>query len=534
MRSLSDLRVRAFYVSCLILVPFLKFLIRNDYGFFYFEALAAVLLLAAVCGLLGLAVRGGGFHILIALLIAVTATYPLLHMANSPSAIPPWTVGLAILAVSWLALRWMGEGFLIALAVFAWSGLPVEAVMQPKWTRAATLPSTAKAQGHALWLIFDEQVGLAGYPLDLPECSVAKLRLQHTLERYNFTLFPNAYSNYPTTVDSVPSVLNGRLVRWPEELMPRVGASEQRHYEIRENHLFSEFTAKGYSVAAWQFGAVKICPGQNHGVECFEYRERLSWLHRIPGGWVERFRWLVGSYQASDPWTSRTKGFFPFRFGIKLALPLAVEELWPDGLAAQVQAAPQRTLLAAHLLIPHSPYIYHRDGRLRPKQEWAGDRAGRRFSERDYREMYCRYCEQTEYVAVRLDRFLHRLKQSGVLEGMNIVIHGDHGPRILRRLPNSVEPELRGRDEAVWAEILDYSGEPDRRDLMDRFSTLLAIKRAGATAPLIRQEKHSLLTFLSREMFGKEPQDGLERADKVYMADSQHALHAIDIQYYWR
>ena len=69
---------------------------------------------------------------------------------------------------------------------------------------------------------------------------------------------------------------------------------------------------------------------------------------------------------------------------------------------------------------------------------------------------------------------------------------------------------------------------------MDKFSTLLAIKPAGATAPLIRDEKHSVLTFLSREVFGREPQDCAGRADKVYLADDRQALHAIDIQHYWK
>lgn len=534
MRDLNDWRVRSFYASCLILVPFLKFLARNEYGFLYMEVLAAVLLLAAVCLLVGLAVRGIGFQILITLLIALMATYPAHRMADSFSVVPPWTLAIAISAATWLAVRRMREKFFVVLAVFTWSGVPVEMAMHIKRASSAVLASAAKPAGHVLWLILDEHIGLAGFPLDLPQCVSAKQKLQRTLERYNFTLYPNAYGNYPVTVDSVPSILNGRLLRWPQELMPKVGTGEMRHYAVRTNRLFEEFTAQGYQVVAWQHSAMKICAGQPGRVECHEYEEKLKWLHRAPGGWRHRFRWLVGSYQSGDPWLLHVKGFFPFRFGIKLTGPLALEGLWPDGLATRVRSEPRKTLFAAHLLTPHSPYLYRRDGSIRPIEEWAGDRADRRVSEQDYRELYCRYCEQTEFVATQLDDLLHRLEEGGLLNGMTVAIHGDHGPRILRRLSNAMERGAHGGNGSVWPGTLDYTGEPDGRDLVDKFSTLLAIKPAGATAPLIRDEKHSVLTFLSREVFGREPQDGAGRADKVYLADDRQALHAIDIQHYWK
>jgi hypothetical protein len=533
MRDLSDWRVRAFYASCLILVPFLKFLARNEYGFLYMEVLAAVLLLAAVCMLLGLAARGIGFQILITLLIALMATYPVHRMADVFCAVPPWTLAVAIGAATWLAVRRMREKFFVVLAVFTWSGLPVEMAMHVQRANSAVL-AAAKPAAHVLWLILDEHIGLAGFPLDLPQCVSAKQKLQRTLERYNFTLYPNAYANYAVTVDSVASILNGRLVRWPGELMPRIGAGEMRHYAVRKNRLFEEFTAKGYQVVAWQHGAMKICAAQPARVECREYAERLKWLHRAPGGWWQRFRWLVGSYQSGDPWLLRVKGFFPFRFGIKLTGPLALEGLWPDGLAAQVRCESRKTLFAAHLITPHSPYLYRRDGSIRPIEEWAGDRADRRVGEPDYRELYCRYCEQMEFVATQLDDLLHRLEEGGLLTGMTVVIHGDHGSRILRRLPHAVERGAHGGDESVWPGMLDYTGEPDGRDLVDKFSTLLAIKPAGATAPLIRDEKHSLLTFLSREVFGREPRDGAGRAGMVYLSDHRQALHAINIQHYWK
>ncbi len=534
MRDLNRWQVRAFYASCLILVPFLKFVIRNEYGFLHVEVAAAAGLLVLVCVLAGLAARGEAFLVLTAMLAAVMTTYPLQRMANLLSLLSPWLLATAVFTATGWAARRMREKFFILLAVFTWSGVMVEMGMQTRTAGSAVQASAAQPQGHILWLILDEQIGLAGYPEQVPQCKSAHSRLQHTLERFHFTLYPYAYSNYPVTVDSVPSLLNGRLVRWPEELMPRTGRGELRHYAIRANRLFEEFTSKGYRVSAWQHGAMKICTAQAGPVRCREYTEKIRWLHRAPGDWMLRFRWLVGSYQSGDPWLVRVKGFFPFRFGIKLTGPLALEGLWPDGLAAEVLKAPQKTLFAAHLLTPHSPYLYCRDGAIRPMKEWARDRADRRVSEQDYRELYCRYCEQTEFAAVQLDRLLSRLQAAGLLGGMTVVIHGDHGPRILRRLPNTIETKPEGEDEGIWPGRLDYTGEPDSRDLVDKFSTLLAVKHAGAAASYVCNEKHSVLTFLAREMFHREPPDGVTRADQVYLSDERQAFHAIDIQRYWR
>jgi hypothetical protein len=527
-RDLSDWKVRAFYLSCLILVPFLKFLVRNEYGFLYPEVLAGVSLLAVVCVLLALVMRGTGFYLLIVFTVTLTATYPARGLAGFLSAAPPWAIGTVIASATWLLLQRMRANFFLVLAVFTWSGLPVETMMRAARADLTVHASSAKPASHILWLILDEQIGLAGLPANLPECVSARERLQRTLQRYNFTLFPHAYSNYPVTVDSVASILTGRLVKRPEELMPRSGSDNLRHYAIEQNRLFEEFAAKGYQVSAWQHGALQICGAPSSGVQCQEYAEKLKWLHRAPGGWLPRFRWLVSSYQSGDPWLLRVKGFFPFRFGIKITGPLALEGLWPDGLAAGLLGESRATLTFAHLMTPHSPYLYRRDGSIRPLEEWADDRADHRVSERDYRDLYCRYCEQVEFVASQLDQLLLRLDRGGLLRGMTVVIHGDHGSRIL----HSLRPA--DRTGSISPELLDFNGEPDSRDLVDRFSTLLAVKRAGAAAPAICDEKHSLLTFLARVVLGREPQDGAGLADEVYLADSRQRLHAIDIQHYWK
>ena len=147
---------------------------------------------------------------------------------------------------------------------------------------------------------------------------------------------------------------------------------------------------------------------------------------------------------------------------------------------------------------------------------------------REYESRYRRYCEQVEYLSGQVDSLLGRLDKGGMLEGMTVVIHGDHGSRI-RRLLAGTENKL------VMPDVFDYgSEEPEIRDLLDRFSTLLAVKQPGADAPAVNEEKHSLMTFLPRQVYGREPEDGVAASDRVYLVNSQGKLQGIDILKYWR
>lgn len=528
MLSLNDWRVRAFLLSGLIVIPFLRFLVRQEYDFINWEAAAATVLLATVTVLLALVARGLWFRLFVIFAITVTATFPALSLTGARSPYAPWVVGALLASGSALLMQRLKENFFALLAVFTWGGLPAEVATHIWQAGAPTMAYQPVRAPHVLWLILDEQIGLAGFPENVPECAAARNRFAEVLARYNFTTFPRAYSNYPVTVDSLGSIFQGRLAEYPEEHMPRAGWGHMRHYAMPTNALIEEFHSKGYRATVWQHGSVRICGRPAPWLDCRQYEDKLKWLERAPGGWTYRFRWLVSHYQATDPWFVKVKGFFPFRFGVKITGPLALESFWPDGVAVRVLSEKRPTLFLAHLLAPHAPYLYRRDGSIRPIEEWGEDRADRRVDQQQYHRLYCRYCEQSEYVATALERLLARLEAAGCLRNMTVVIHGDHGPRIL------LAPDGTESQTSISPELLDYEGEPDPRDLADRFSILLAIKRVGASAPEVRPEAHSLLTLISRNVFGREPAEGAEHANQVFLADSQGVFHAIKIQNYWR
>jgi arylsulfatase A-like enzyme len=211
--------------------------------------------------------------------------------------------------------------------------------------------------------------------------------------------------------------------------------------------------------------------------------------------------------------------------------PLGVQELWPDRLAGDILSEQRQAFFFVHLLVPHSPYLYKPDGTIRPLSQWSEDRADERINPSAYEERYCRYCEQVQFLATQLDAFLRTLQTGGALDRMIVLIHGDHGSRIRRILdPKSPQEEPENQD----AESLDYSAAPPERDLLDRFSTLLAVKQPGARMPAVSPERHSLLTLLSRLLYQRDPSDGVELADRVYLFDRKDRYQPIDILESWR
>jgi Sulfatase len=517
---------RASYLCCLIVFPFLTFLANNKYGFFYGEVIVAVALLLIPCLLFGTLARGNAFAIVVVILVALSGAYPLALLFHDRM---PWPVAAVLLASgAGMAVWIMRDRFYPVLAVFTLSGLLIAVMAHMPWKSWSHGAFSSAKPAHIVWILLDEQMGLAGLP-NTPACGEARDGLTKVLEKYNFTIYPYAYSNYAGTIDSVPSILNERLLQYPHQLIDRTGQGNLRQYRIRGNRAFTRFAAEGYRVVAYQYASLRFCEPFVASAECHDYTLSLSTLHRAPGNWRDRFRWLVGNYQASDPVRTFTRGFFFFRLGVRMPGPLGVSEIWPDHLAADILSRDQPTFFFAHLLTPHSPYLYRSDGSVRDLHEWSDDRADERVSAIEYKDRYHRYCEQVQYVSNQLDRFLETLSAHGSLNRMTVVVHGDHGSRIRLNLdPNAKAPE----DED--AETLDTGEDTDARDLMNHFSALLAIKAAGAAKPRISNERHAILTLLDRDLFRQKPADGIARTDLVYLIDPQRHYRPVQIDKYWR
>jgi arylsulfatase A-like enzyme len=208
--------------------------------------------------------------------------------------------------------------------------------------------------------------------------------------------------------------------------------------------------------------------------------------------------------------------------------PMALAELWPCALLADVRTANRDTLFFAHLLTPHYPYVYRADGSLRTPHEWASDdRLGIGPDDRkEYQARYERYGEQVRYVNRQIAGLLAPLRASGHYDSATIIIHGDHGSRI--------QLLKKGTGNAASRNDEDGQIEPDERDLpnlLSRFATLLALKLPDSAGPEFVREKAGVLFFLRRDLLSMPVQDaGL---NSVYVFDSAGALSAIPLARLW-
>jgi hypothetical protein len=381
-------------------------------------------------------------------------------------------------------------------------------------------------------VVLDEMIGLGGMPVGLAQCAAATNRIHQVLEGGGFAIYPHAFSNYPRTRQSLSSILNGRLLRRTDEFLQE----EDRNPVLRQNKYFDHYKSKGYAIRTYQSDYLMYASGTSPAVQVRDYRSNnLKALHAVPVVWTTRLRQLFVVYLQSDRfwwgnWTSiAPKELHPDRLRLG---PIAFQDLWPAQVIADYSAATQNSLFFVHLLTPHYPYVYRPDGSLTDPHEW-NSHVQQEFTDREaavYADRYRRYCDQSQYLATQLETLLNKLRNTGLYEATTVVIHGDHGSR-LRLLPSALEEQrqalLSRPGRTSPPSLYDYTQEPDARDLLNRFSTLLAIKRPGGNGAEIVSEPGGVLFFLQRAFGYAAPTDSVPDLNSVYLFDPGGSPHAI-------
>jgi hypothetical protein len=130
-----------------------------------------------------------------------------------------------------------------------------------------------------------------------------------------------------------------------------------------------------------------------------------------------------------------------------------------DHLAEAVRR-PRPTFIFAHIVSPHPPFIFRRDGRMVTDLKYTGLGEGTYFTGTP-EEYHAAYREQLEYITRRTQETIDAVLAASS-RPVAIIVMSDHGPG------SSVD----------WA-------HPERSNLKERFSTLVAVKLpAGNTARL--------------------------------------------------
>ncbi len=495
------------------------------------EVAAGLGLLLAASVVLGLVCRGVVFQAAVLVVSCVLGVVPLQRELARWVQVPLSVAAAVLLGVLGLSMWRLKGRFYLAVAVFTATLLVsnIARIGAPARLVAANAGNSGSAvPAHFLYLVLDEHMGPGGLPADVEHCRAASIHIERMAARWAFTLYPNAYSNYATTFDSLTSALNGRLLphRRAMVLPPAPDAHGVYHLDSRA---FREAAARqGYALRFIQLRSVDFTGGDSS--LAYNYEDSISAAGDLPGSWTDRFRLLIGRYQATDLVFARFKGFFPFRFGLRMTFPMSVGRQWPDWLIEEIGAAQRPTLFFAHVLSPHGPYMYKPDGTLRASAEWLHDSDYVRLRPAAYRERYARYAEQVMFIQSQLNYLFATLNARGLLDPMTVVIHGDHGSRILSERDGLAKLDVSG---PASVDRFDYAGEPDRQDLRDRFSVLLAAKRAGPGTGAINRNPISLArvlpTYTGVPLLPEDP-----AADAAYLFDGAGKPVQISILDHWR
>jgi len=369
-------------------------------------------------------------------------------------------------------------------------------------------------------IILDEHIGLEGVPLNVPGAAEFVRDTRDIYENQGFTIFGNAYSENSYTRFSLALAMNN-VSELKDELQLSADGDQWMNqiYNLPKNSYLQEMSKRGYRVFVRQSSYMNLCgAGQVVYARCQTYdysklagivETRFSISNKLllfTSFHLQNTRTrkaLIVAVRAMETswgfvtggntsaykllWANRLFSWERRRIG-PLSHADAIERL-----GEEVVKAKPGDLFLSHFLQPHFPYVYDAKCNIRPVSKWEhrGTNPGYDRKDQELRErIYEGYFATTRCINKKIENFTERLKKAGVLDKTIIIIHGDHGSRIL--INELYEDEL---DDPVAHK--------------EAHSTLFAVRIPGKKAPYRKQAGsiRQLLWELIDNGFSAPPQD---------------------------
>ena len=467
----------------LLSVPLTLFLRHQRYGFATTEVFLLLLALAGLGLLLGaVASLSTGFEVVtIAALLTWWADIQLLNAGAK------WLVLLFVVLclVTWI-LRAHARRIasLMTATVIAASLLPMRPAVAEA-SRPAGAPvveRTIEAAGDRLplivHLILDEHIGLEGIPEDLAPASF-KDEARTFFTDKGFKVFGGAYSEHPWTLQSISHLLNLAASRNDSSLYapgPTGGTNR-----LTRNAYFERFRSAGFAIRAYHPDYLDECAGQVTPSDCHGYAETsLRVVHHLPVSASQKASVLAEALLAQSEAFVRIEHLYrrirqrpvwgpmhlpASNFDSTIVAPVATMQAL-DVMTTDLAQSRPGELFFAHLLLPHFPYAYDANCRVRPPAEWrlrgekrgANDGGGRTNTPESRAERYALYFEQVTCAHRMINQLLAAVP-AGLRQDAILIVQGDHGSRIGRNDPTA-------ENESTYSHA-DYA---------DFYSTLFAVR----------------------------------------------------------
>ena len=364
--------------------------------------------------------------------------------------------------IFWLLRRYLSTVLLVFFGTVFVSAvlLPSETVLWGRERKCSESPAKTATLPPIVHLVLDEHIGLGGLPQDLPAGQSQWYRMRSLYLDNGFRLFGRVYSRFATTPHSLPRVFNFT-----------VPGHEASNY-------FERIARQGYRIRVYQPERVlNFCSGADFDL-CETYPAfSLHLLQEADVAFIQKFALVYGMYTHQSfvyfavtlayQKVAHQMGLPELSFGREaigaipsmLLLQRVIEE------ASEIESG---TLIFAHLLLPHSPYTYDAECALLPVGTpwlYSGDPdlAPPLYNTSESRRIrYERYLDQLDCTNDKLRELFDGMKRTGVWDNAIVIVHGDHGSRIVKNSP-----------EASNIKNLEAA------DFIDAFSVHFAIKRNG-------------------------------------------------------
>ncbi len=333
----------------------------------------------------------------------------------------------------------------------------------------AARPSNGKPD--IFFIILDEHIGPAGIPDVGPVSARVREDLRRRYSHEGFTLYEKAYSNYTATLDSIPSVLNAKIYsRRRADVKDKI---------LLKNKLFEKMSRQGYRINIYQ----GTHPDYSRSAD-FSFHKRFTYqstatgyLQSLPLGIHEKIRVLFIHFIGSGKSEPIKKIIRFFTGGSRTHEDVMLGALAADRVLEQMKedlrAEKNGTFFFAHLMIPHSSYVYDAGGGLLKPGQWEesgspDEEVISAFNTVSSRmRKYPLYLGQIAALHKKLAGLFEAMKEAGVYDRATIVLMADHGSRIFLTVPTE---QNRGRLTA--------------RDFIDGYSAFLAVKKGDFSSPL--------------------------------------------------
>jgi hypothetical protein len=298
-----------------------------------------------------------------------------------------------------------------------------------------------------VYIILDEHIGVEGIPKSVdPNGHVADWLRKHYVDQ-GFTVFGRAYSRYYNSLHSLSTLFNFSKNDAPDKLFIEV---KYASYRLQKNALFELLKERGYKIHVLQSTYLDFVPPASKQLVEKSYTYdffSLQGIHTSSLSSLEKIYFILGSYKHF--WKRFVRYYHIV--GEKLHLPKLPNDPYSrvSTLNAMLAAEKAQRMLEAvkpghfyliHLLLPHYPYAYNATCTVREDgTEWlfatAFNKNGKVNTSISRKDRYKQYLEQLQCTHKVVAAMLSKLEKAIPQKRAHILIHGDHGSRIVQWEP---------------------------------------------------------------------------------------------------